>query len=111
MFLLHRVHMCTIGFKRRDALVGGRDRALAERIDLRTSTPHAAASSRAAGGGDALPAPQGSLAALLEAVSIINLSFLCHFNCLPIFHSLPGAPSAPASSFVASASEKHVSSA
>ena len=46
--------------------------------------------------GDALPSPQGSLASLLEAVSVINLSFLCHFNCLPLFHALPGAPSVPA---------------
>ena len=48
---------------------------------------------------DPLPPPDAtavfSMAGMLEAVSVVNLSFLCHFNLLPLFRSLPGAP-APA---------------
>lgn len=38
------------------------------------------------------PTPEPSPTNLLEAISIVNLSFLCHFNLLPLFQSLPGAP-------------------
>lgn len=37
-----------------------------------------------------------SMADVREAMSIVNLSFLCHFNLLPLFRGLPGAPAVAA---------------
>lgn len=43
------------------------------------------------GGGGGGPEPR-TVAGMLHAMSVINLSFNCHFNLLPLYYALPGDP-------------------